>query len=521
MTARQSTKRKQSRTKKNQDKTYRVTKLVKPSSRSTHPSRGHFHAFKHHVPPQECKAGDTIFFSVRYRAPDKNVRSPMAVARYVDSKGGAETKRLRIKKDNQWHEIKVAVKVTRDSMVRPEIIWPYGRDMTLYVADCRIEKRAADYIGPSKLIRLLHKYKLKKDVEQKPYHPVIRPMRSGLDFSMIPGYFSKTLAPRSFSFTSMPRFIIIPALFMSLLLFRRWKAEQSYEKLLLPVLTWVYLIIYILRTSHGRYLLPAVPLIILLFVFFLLEGLKEKKMARNALLTSFLFTLAAMVMIPNYPLIKLGLSLFFLTGLWLLYFKEHANHYRNGALHDLVRLAESPFGRPLTLQSFVITLCLVSFLVFLGTSWANARQIGRYVNWGYNNEMGKISMQFKKKEAIWINFDRGLIQFYRHNGRYTPFNEGKKTWGLQEWVPKAKLLERTPFYFTYDFEWEDAESFRDYLETLGIEKVALLVSTHVNDQYRFPFQDKLPEMQRMDFLEQLDVVKLKRKSLYIFKVRDP
>ncbi len=158
----------------------------------------------------------------------------------------------------------------------------------------------------------------------------------------------------------------------------------------------------------------------LFFIFFLLEGLKQKTLARNALIVTTLFSLAGIVLTPKYPVIKLLLSLGFLVGLWLLYAMEQANKTGSSGLPGLQSrpvqslIVQSRMVKSISKEFYVLLICVVSFLVFLGSSYSNARQLGRYLTWGYNNEMSEIADRFKDKEAVWINVDSSISRFVLH-----------------------------------------------------------------------------------------------------------
>ncbi|MCP5048399.1 MAG: hypothetical protein GY940_14615, partial [bacterium] len=464
-----------------------VIKLTKPKGKSSHPSGGHVHIGRHLAKPARYAAGDYILFSLRYKAPKGKTINPLAVNRYMDGSGETVTKRFRINKDGQWHRGEVSVRVTRDGVIRPEILWPYARDMVLYLAGWKVEKNA-----PSK------------------FQGKIKTM--GFDARFILSYAAKPFNSRTFSFTSMPRFIILPALLMSFLMFREWKRKEEFEKLILPFILWFYVIIYVFRSGFGRYILPMVPVIMLFFIFFLRDGLRKKKFARNTLAAVTVFTAVGVFFETNYPLVKVLLALFFLAGMWFIYYRQHRP--------DKSSTHPSAYPSTTVLKEIYITLiCVLSFFVFLGTSYSNARQLGRYIAWGHNSQMSEIARLFNPKEPVWINFDRGMIQFYRHDGRYTPFKEGVRSWELKPWVPKATLLKRVARYYTYGFEWEDPGEFREQLHEKSIRKVALLVSTHPGEKYRFPFQERLPQLLKMPFLKRENTITMKNKTLHLFTVK--
>ncbi len=312
---------------------------------------------------------------------------------------------------------------------------------------------------------------------------------------------------RTFSFTSIPRFFIVPAVVMMFLLFSRWKRSGEYEKLILPMVGGIFLLVHWLRSGVGRGILPVAAIIILFFIYFLVEGIKRKKTARNTLIAATAFTAAALFFNPNFPVVKVVLSFIFITWLWAIFYLQHKDK-------NTPRLSRLKKG-------IIVATGVFSIITFLGTSYLKPFQLGRWDAWGRHSEMDAVAGQFEKGETLWINYDLPQVQFFRHDRVYSAFREKEHLWDLEKKVPKAATLNRPHRLFTYTFKWKNAAAFREILKQKAVEKVALLVSTHKNKKYAFPLQDRLLHLKSMPFLEPERQVPLKNKILYIFKVKSP
>lgn len=467
-----------------------VVKLIKPTKKSYHTTGGSSHRWSDPAYLTQCVKGDTLIFSFSYKVGTKQNRQPRIVLRYTDesSLGEVIKHKMPIIPDFKWHDVNIEIPITREGLIQPEIEWPYGRDMILFVSGCRVEQIHAPR-------------------ETQPVTPQAGVMDAlpwkWLDLSF--AYIGKLFYSRTFSITSMPRFIIIPAFLMSFVLFRRWKNEGEYARLILPLIFWVYMIVYILHSSYGRYLLPVVPVIILCFAYFLRDGLKMKRFAGYTLIATSLFAVVGLWFETNYPVIKISITVFFMAGLWFLYMYRH----RRTGSHEAAGLFKGVF---------VVLLALVSGAIFIGTSFANSRQLGRFAAFGCCGQMKEIASQFKPGETIWINYDVGLIQFFRHDKAYRPFKSGFWNWELQEKVPKASLLELPQKYDTYSFLILNNNDFHKNINQYRIRTVALVVSTLKEESYRFPKQKWLTRMMKMSFLKLKRKISLKNKELYVFSV---
>ena len=99
-------------------------------------------------------------------------------------------------------------------------------------------------------------------------------------YNFVMAYLGKILYPRSFSFISVPKVVIFPVVYSSVMLV--WKYIKSKKKefnifVFSALLILVWLLFYILRTSHGRYLLPILPFIGILLVYVFFSNLQRNR----------------------------------------------------------------------------------------------------------------------------------------------------------------------------------------------------------------------------------------------------
>jgi hypothetical protein len=497
-----------------------VVKLVKPKGTSTHKSGGHFHITRNLLKPEFYPKGSVLYYSFWYKVPGPRAIYMWAINHYPAKAWPQVRRKIRLKKDNKWHYVSISIKVERSGKIRPLLVWPHERDMIVLLAGCKVTVKSPNIKSLMQSLTFNVKRagmgKSPKKRIKKPMKPSGQPQvkklpggwlwwlkqKSVYVINLLMAYIGKLFYPRTFSFTATPRFIILPALLMSFLLFQRWRQEKEYEKLMLTFVFWSYMFVYWIRASLGRYMLPIVPIVILFFIFFLLEGLKKPRFARNTLIATVIFSFIGFFFESKYPMIKLCLMVFFLTGFWLLYILQQKNA-RQLSLYKL---------------GYAAMIALLSGMVFLGSSFANARQLGRYHVFGYCGQMEKISSLFKDKERIWINHDVGLIQFFRHDGRYSYFKEGVQNWQLEEWVPKAALMKQSDYY-SYSFAWKDAVELEQQIAENKIQTVAMVVSTFKKKIYDFPMQEQLTLLKTVPFLTLKKIIKLKNKHAYLFHVK--
>jgi hypothetical protein len=314
---------------------------------------------------------------------------------------------------------------------------------------------------------------------------------------VILSYIGKILYPRTFSFISIPKIIVLPSIIHAISLFISWWKKKRKEYILPMILLFNTLII-IFRASHGRYLLGASFSYALFFLLFIRDGFKNIAYSRNVLIATTVFVISGLFFESTFLLPKIILEislLILLWAIWIFRLKEESKLY----------LIKSVFLGSLIMGMF---LTVLAFSFEIG-------QISSYIKYGYNREARSILEQFSKEEKIWINdFGSGeLINVYRENY----YNEAEWNWKLAKWIPKRALLRTYSYENTFSFEIGDIEGFHLAINEEKIEKIVLVVSTVQED---FVEHERLDNLKMQEWLKLVEVVELKNKIVYIFEVED-
>lgn len=311
-------------------------------------------------------------------------------------------------------------------------------------------------------------------------------------------YIGKTLYPRTFSFISIPKIIVLPSIVVALSLFKRWFKEKD-RKVVLPIVFFLNVLFFILRASHGRYLLCVAPIFALFFVVFLKEAYKKKRSFRNVLIWTTIFVLLGLYFESTFVIQKIILECSLLVLLWSIYIFRGNKH--------LFKISRT---------LFFVALVSGMFLTSLAFSYSIG-QISSYMKYGNNRETLEIAEHLNEDEKIWIN-DYGsgeLINFYRKNLDIEP----EWTWQLEENLLKRELLEKRSTSNTFSSPIENIDDFQHELKEYNIEKVVMLVSTI--DKEIFIAQDRIEELLSQEWLILIDKLELKNKDMYIFKFKIP
>ena len=324
-------------------------------------------------------------------------------------------------------------------------------------------------------------------------------------YNFVMAYLGKVLYPRSFSFLSVPKVVIFPVVFASVLLV--WKYIKAKKKefsifVFSALLILVWLLFYIIRTSHGRYLLPILPFIgiILVYIFFFSDFSNKQK--NGLLIGTGIFVLLGFIFESSYILPKIIIEIFLLIVLIL------------ALLKPKLKLLKGIFISILSLFSLGIAL-LFSY---------TQGQINGYITWGKNTEVEETSKILPDKQKYWGNdfANQDLIAVVKQELYFS----SEEKWNLKEYFPKDRLLktyeEDYSYYFLPSYESEISSEnwdvFKRNIYKENIEKVVVFYSTVENQE--FWGQLFLSNFQTFDWLELEKEVQLKNKIVYIFDVKD-
>lgn len=313
-------------------------------------------------------------------------------------------------------------------------------------------------------------------------------------FNIVKSYTGKILYPRSFSFISIPKIVIFPAIVSSIFFFKKKLKKKDSFYLLLNSLLWSFLLVFFLRASFDRYLLPIVPVVLFFYIYFLKELIKGRKAFLFTVVLSGILAFVGLFFEVEYLVIKFVLNLFLLL-IYLLYYLF-------------------PKRVPSTdiLISGVVSCITLSVALFF--FYANG-QLRYYINFGKDYEIKRVVSFFQEDEKVLLN-DVGwdiLPRVYR--GNYSFPVEWKME--LADWVPRKRYLKMFNRVDTFGMVGKSVTRIRKIVVSEEIEKIGLVVSEL--DQYIFPYQDMLEDFKNQDWLLLDQEVPLKNKTLYIFEVK--
>jgi len=314
---------------------------------------------------------------------------------------------------------------------------------------------------------------------------------------MAAGYIGKMLYPRTFSFISVPKIIVLPTIVFSISMFLKWFKKKD-RRVMLPMILLFNVLVLIVRASHGRYLLCVTPLFALFFVMFVKEAIKKEKYFRDVLIGTTVFVLLGLYFESSFILPKIILEVSLLILFWSIwYFRKNTKLISSLKLLFLFALSSGMF------------LTNVAFFYSIG-------QISSYLKFGYNRETIEIVEQLPSEERVWINNygSSDLIRFFRKDLYTNP----EWVWHLAGWLPKKDLLKVYAEPNTYTTNITDIEEFRTQLKEKGINTVVMVVSTIEDEE--FSDQEKLTDLLDQDWLQLEETLELKNKEVYIFKFID-
>ncbi|HVX92881.1 MAG TPA: hypothetical protein VHA74_02080 [Candidatus Dojkabacteria bacterium] len=321
-----------------------------------------------------------------------------------------------------------------------------------------------------------------------------------VSINIILRYFGKILYPRSFSFISIPKLIIFPALAMSALYIRTWwrNVKKNLTMIGLVLILWSYVGIFILRASQGRYLLAITPIVIIFFILFLKEGFKYKKFALWTIILSIILSYAGMF----FELTFIWVKLLFITILGVLFLALYWIHKHNSKYSEVV--------------TFVL-ICVVS-IITLGTSLAfsiKLGQISEFMRWGYNHQANKIFENVPENEKIFIN-DIGWDQYpkivRKDLSLYPQWH-----WDLKKGLPKVDQLVYLNTPNTYLFTFASTQEMKSYIGENDIKQV-FIVKSDIKE-IKFDLQGFIPELEKSNWLKLDRIVYTKNAQTYIFDVK--
>jgi hypothetical protein len=326
------------------------------------------------------------------------------------------------------------------------------------------------------------------------WHPVVIFLSEVVN--TILSYIGKIMYPRVFSFLSIPKVVILPVVISGVISIKRFvvnKKESLRAIALLSTLILVWLVIYILRASHGRYLLPIVPAIAIVYVFLIFKQKLTIKQKKGIFIATFLYVSAGVYFETSYVLFKVILEYSILTLFMTMFIKPGIKYVR---------------------YLLILILAVGSMGSAVLFSYVQG-QIYGYMNWGRNRNAEQIAEIIPDDVAYWINSPRNasLISVYNKEAYLRP--EWK--WGLSDLVPIKDSFKTIGELQSYTFRIGDLETFRKNLDKYDIETL-VFIKTDL-DEEAYPDQEFLKDLLSVSsWLRFEKKVEYKGMEVYIFDI---
>lgn len=303
-------------------------------------------------------------------------------------------------------------------------------------------------------------------------------------------YIGKLLYPRSFSYTSIPRILILPVIFIGIFKSKKW-LKNNPKILFLFINIAVFLVIFLLRNSHGRYLFSISPFIFILLTLFIFEMTKNVKMTIFVLTISWIVEVSGLYFETSQSIIKMFLSLVILfVFLFTFYISKKESKYLEYSTYLCVLLIGS--------------ISLFSSLYF---SYSQG-QIHESRKYGYAFESSTSSKILSNYDFVYIN-DNPTASLLPFMLRETYLNPGWK-WNLSSKIPKSSYLK----YYGHDrVKLVSNIPFEDLKSNLN-SVLVIFDSKYLNDS--FVNENTIPSLIQNPSFKLLEKIELKGKDMYIF-----
>lgn len=307
-------------------------------------------------------------------------------------------------------------------------------------------------------------------------------------------YIGKILYPRTFSFISIPKVVVFPVIYSSILLVKKYlKSKRASLKIYahFSLLLLVWLVVYILRTSHGRYLLPVVPVISILYVYILFKHRFTKKQKKDMVIGTLIFIILGFFFETSYVPFKILIEL----GIFIAF---------------VLSITKPKFENLKYLS--VLLLCGACIGVSILFSYTQG-QIYGFIHFGKNRQAEQVA-KILPDEKYWTNNDvnQMLISVYTNE----KFSEPQWHWQLSDAIPKKKMLRSLDEKKSYVFDVANINKFKKNIARYNIEKLVLYESK-VKEEY--PDQEYLSVFMQEDWIELEKEYKFKGLNVYIFNVQ--
>ena len=313
--------------------------------------------------------------------------------------------------------------------------------------------------------------------------------------NLIISYIGKILYPRTFSFLSVSKVVIFPVLsasFLVLINYLRKKIKIGSIFIFSSLLCLIWIVFYILRASHGRYLLPIVPAISIMVIYTLFYSIFTKRQKSSILIGTGIFMIGGFFFEETYLVEKIILETILLGVMGIAFFKPKFRYWK---------------------YIFLTLVTSAAFGVAILFSYTQG-QISECINWGKNREVEKVIKVLPQGNAYWVNTADNINVLAVLNNETNSEVEWK--WSLNDDIKETKKLKTFGSSYGYSFGIVDLPSFRASLNEYSISHIVLIRSTIQGEA--FPQQEWLTDFLTRKWLKLTDTVPLQGKIIYTFDV---
>ena len=301
-------------------------------------------------------------------------------------------------------------------------------------------------------------------------------------------HLEKILHPRTFSYMALPIAILLPSFVGSIFWFRntRFTKESLYS-----IFFWFFLFIFLVRASHSRYLLPAIPLALLFTTTYIRE--QRKSLSIWVTVTSLLLVLGAI----SYPIPFKGINLTF-------------------SLTLIAIIALAPLFKKSSPIIFTIALCVFTSATGMAANLLLPGNLGRTLKWGKHLEANTILEHAQEEQTI------GIIEPFNTFGTYAFYR--RQTRDTQEWkynLHPAVARKAPPTSQqqtkTYALNSSRPNQLLDFISQNNLDCILLVQATGPDEQ-----DDEVDE--KLSILKKefsFQKIPMQGKTLYVVDCTDP
>ncbi len=336
-----------------------------------------------------------------------------------------------------------------------------------------------------------------------PLQPATWLSPTGVDGSAAATWFwsllTHLLGPKGLSLVSIPKFILIPAIAMGWRLQKQWLRNIASPMAAFPFMALPPLTLVILTRSSGRHLLPFAPILILSFILFIRDGIRDIRFFRRVLIVTSAAIAGEMFFPHPKLLLNLTLQALVIIALWAYYF------LRSQSEKKLVLIAWVP----------IAIIALTTFGSAIGASVLLPGQIGRTLTWGRHSQIPLIVTHLPRQKPVWINANPLLVSFFTHQDFFPP-NLARQYFQNFFHIPKSRRIKPPHPQLIHSFHWGDIDDFIYNLGQQGIDTVIMVSSTTKSKKFRFPMQDLRSILEAHPAFLLKNTFTLKNKQIHIF-----